>query len=93
MKIMKKPAPCAVALRYDTEKDQAPRVLAKGSGYIAQKIVQAARRHEIPLVHDPVAGELLSKAELGMEIPHEFYRAVAEILAFIYHLNDRPKVP
>ena len=90
---MKKPAPCAVALRYDSTKDRAPRVVAKGSGYIAAKIVQTARQNNIPLVHDPVVGDLLSRADLGMEIPPEFYQAVAEILAFIYRLNDRPEAP
>ena len=80
----------AVALRYDQQKNQAPCVLAKGSGYIADKIVQAAQQHEIPLVQDPVAGELLSRVDLGMEIPPEFYQAVAEILAFVYRLNKNP---
>ena len=50
--------------------------------------MQAAQEYGIPLVHDPVAGELLSKAELGMEIPPEFYQAVAEVLAFVYKLNN-----
>ena len=85
---MKKPSSHAVALKYDRQTDQAPCVVAKGSGYIAEKIVQAAQEHGVPLVQDPVAGELLSKAELGMEIPPEFYQAVAEVLAFVYQLND-----
>ena len=77
----------AVALRYDHQKDQAPCVLAKGSGYIAEKIIQAAQQYDIPLVQDPVAGELLSHVDLGETIPPEFYRAVAEILAFVYRLK------
>ena len=79
----------AVALRYDQKKDAAPCVLAKGSGYIAEKIIQAARQQGIPLVSDPVAGDLLSRVDIGTEIPSEFYRAVAEILAFVYRLNNR----
>ena len=78
----------AVALRYDHQKDHAPCVLAKGSGFIADKIIQAAQQYDIPLVRDPVAGELLSRVELGTEIPPDFYQAVAEILAFVYHLNN-----
>ena len=78
----------AVALRYDHHKDQAPCVLAKGSGFIADKIIQAAQQYDIPLVRDPVAGELLSRVDLGTEIPPDFYQAVAEILAFVYHLNS-----
>lgn len=84
---MERPVPHAVALGYDSEKDQAPRVLAKGSGPIAEKIIQAARQHGVPLVADPVAGELLGQIELGSEIRPEFYLAVAEILAFIYRLD------
>jgi FlhB-like protein len=93
MKDMKKPTQHAVALRYENKNDQAPCVIAKGAGYIAEKIVQAARQHDIPLVHDPVAGELLSNVDLGTEISPEFYQAVAEILAFVYHLNDMQKDP
>lgn len=78
----------AVALRYDQEKDAAPCVLAKGSGFIAEQIVQAAQAQGIPLIHDPVAGDLLRRVDLGAEIPPEFYRAVAEILAFVYRLNE-----
>jgi len=88
---VQKPTHHAVALRYENKKDQAPRVVAKGAGHIAEKIIQAARQHDIPLVHDPVAGELLSNVDLGTEISPEFYQAVAEILAFVYHLNDRLK--
>lgn len=78
----------AVALRYDHQKNQAPRVLAKGSGYVADQIIQAAQQYGIPLVQDPVAGDLLSRVDLGMEIPPEFYQAVAEVLAFVYNLNN-----
>lgn len=91
MKQPQKPTRHAVALRYEAKRDQAPCVIAKGSGYIAEKIVQAARLHDIPLVHDPVAGELLSNVDLGTEISPEFYQAVAEILAFVYHLNEMQK--
>jgi flagellar biosynthesis protein len=88
MKPMQKTTCHAVALRYENKRDQAPRVVAKGSGHIAEKIIKAARQHDIPLVHDPVAGELLSNVDLGTEVSPEFYQAVAEILAFVYHLND-----
>jgi flagellar biosynthesis protein len=84
-------APQAVALGYDKQRDRAPRVLAKGSGPIAAKIIQTAREHGVPLVADPVAGELLGQAALGAEIAPEFYRAVAEILAFVYRLEANLK--
>ena len=88
MKHPKKQIGQAVALRYDRQMDQAPCVVAKGSGYIAEKIIQAAKQHDIPLVCDPVAGELLHHVDLGTTISPEFYQAVAEILAFVYQLNE-----
>lgn len=88
---MPNPTQQAVALRYESQNDTAPRVVAKGAGPIAEKIIQAARQHDIPLVSDPVAGELISHVDLGMAIPSEFYQAVAEILAFVYHLNENCK--
>lgn len=89
--MLKRPRPHAVALRYDRERDQAPRVLAKGAGPIAAKIIAAAHAHDIPLVADPVAADLLAQAELGAEITPEFYQAVAEILAFVDRLDHRLK--
>jgi len=85
---MEKKSRQAVALRYDHQKNQAPCVLAKGSGYVADQIIQAAQQYGIPLVQDPVAGELLGRVDPGMEIPPEFYQAVAEVLAFVYRLNN-----
>ena len=78
----------AVALRYDAEQDKAPRVVAKGRGYIAEKIIQAARFHDIPLVMDSEMSQVLEALELDAPIPPEFYLAVAEILAFVYRLNE-----
>ncbi|MDJ0668998.1 MAG: EscU/YscU/HrcU family type III secretion system export apparatus switch protein [Desulfobacterales bacterium] len=81
----------AVALRYDAEQDQAPRVVAKGRGYIAEQIIQAARAHDIPLVVDSEMSPLLEALELDAPIPPEFYLAIAEILAFVYRINDRDR--
>lgn len=77
----------AVALRYDSESDQAPRVVAKGRGHIAKKIIEAANNHGIPLVVDPDMSSALGEMDLGAEISPQFYLAVAEILAFIYRLD------
>ena len=83
----------AVALGYDP-KDQAPQVLATGQGLVAQQIIEIAREHDIPLHQDPDLTELLSVLELGQDIPEVLYQAVAEILAFVYHLNGRvPDTP
>ena len=80
----------AVALRYDSEQDQAPRVVAKGRGPIAEKIIQAAKAHGVPLVADAGLSDLLEEIDLDTQIPPQFYQAVAEILAFVYRLNENP---
>jgi len=78
----------AAALQYKPKKDSAPRLVAKGSGWIAEKIIQTAREHNIPLKEDPHLVELLSTLDLYEEIPPDLYKAVAEILVFIYKMNN-----
>lgn len=79
----------AVALKYERGKDNAPRVIAKGKGYIGEKIIQIAKEHNIPIKEDPVLAEALSQIEINQEIPPELYKAVAEILAFIYRQTKK----
>lgn len=79
----------AVALQYDEV--NAPRVTAKGSGDIAQQILEIARRHQIPLQENSELVKVLSKIELGDQIPQALYLAVAEVIAFAYLLKG--KVP
>ena len=81
--------PLAVALRYDGE--NAPKVSAKGSGDLAQQILDIARQHNVPIQDNPELVKLLSRLELGDEIPRALYLAVAEVIAFAYML--RGKVP
>ncbi|MGD8483695.1 MAG: EscU/YscU/HrcU family type III secretion system export apparatus switch protein [Thioalkalispiraceae bacterium] len=81
--------PLAVALHYDGE--SAPHVSAKGYGALAEEIINIARDHEIPLQENAEMVYLLSKLELGEEIPEALYIAVAEIIAFAYYLQG--KVP
>jgi flagellar biosynthesis protein len=78
----------AAALRYKHGKDAAPVIVAKGSGWLAEKIIQAARDHDIPLKEDPYLLEILSALDLYQEIPPTLYQAVAEILVFIYQMNN-----
>ncbi|HPJ95709.1 MAG TPA: EscU/YscU/HrcU family type III secretion system export apparatus switch protein [Syntrophales bacterium] len=78
----------AAAIRYDPEKDAAPRVTAKGKGYVADKIIELAKKHGIPVKNDPGLVEILSRLDIDEQIPVEVYRAVAEILAFVYSLNS-----
>jgi flagellar biosynthesis protein len=76
--------PKAAALQYDRDKDRAPRLVAKGQGHIAERILEIAEEHRIPVQQDPVLLEVLSRLDIHEEIPPECYRVVAEILAFIY---------
>ena len=79
----------AVALQYDKEKNAAPKVTAKGSGKTAQKIIEIAQMHEIPIKKDKDLLEMLSKVELDKEVPSEMYKAVAEVFSFIYKMTKK----
>ena len=83
----------AVALRYNRQEDHAPKVAAKGRGYLAEKILELARAHNIPVREDKNLVQILSRLDLNQEVPPEVYRAVAEILAFIYRLSKQRPVP
>ena len=74
----------AVALRYERRKDSAPKVLAKGKGIIAEKIVELAKKHGIPVIEDEELVSFLVLLDLGEEIPPSLYKAVAKILALVY---------
>ena len=86
MKEVKKPL-LAAAIKYDGKKDAAPKVTAKGRGLVAEKIIELARKHDVPIMSDPALVQILSKLEINDHIPEELYRAVAEILAFVYSVN------
>ena len=77
----------AVALRYDGA--GAPRVIAKGRGVLAERILEVADEHSVPLHPDRGLVELLSRIDLGDDIPPELYVAVAQVLAFAYSLSGR----
>lgn len=78
----------AVALKYDIERDNAPKITAKGKGETASNIIKIAKEHHIPIKEDPDLLELLSQIDLDKEIPSSMYRAVAEIFSFIYDLSN-----
>lgn len=77
----------AVAVRYKAAEDSAPRVVAKGQGLIAERILEIARAEGIHIQEDPDLVGLLSKLDISSAIPEELYKAVAEVLAFVYRLN------
>lgn len=78
----------AAVLRYDPDEYAAPRVVAKGAGIIAEKIVQTAREHHIPVYQDQRIVEALLQTDVGSEIPPQLYQAVAEILVFVAQLDQ-----
>ena len=81
----------AVALTYELERDDAPRVAAKGKGMVAEKIIELARKHNITVREDADLALMLSKLDLDTPIPLEAYAAVAEILSYIYKANQAAK--
>lgn len=78
----------AVAIRYDIDKDAAPVVLAAGKGPVAEEILRVAEENQIPLFEDRKLAQLLSRIEIDTEVPAELYVLVAEILAFIFKLDQ-----
>lgn len=79
----------SIALGYDPESDRAPKVLAKGTGSIAEAILSIARKHGVHIHEDASLVRSLYVLELGQEIPEEFYVALAEILAFVYRVDKK----
>ena len=79
----------AVALRYEPEKQRAPKVVAKGRGFVAENILAAAQRNTIPVYQNKSLVNMLMALELDREIPPELYRAVAEVLAYVYRIDKR----
>lgn len=87
--VITNPTHYAVALRYDQETMAAPTVIAKGADYLAEKIKELARIHHIPIVENPEVARLLFKlTEVEEMIPETLYRAVAEILAYVYRIRQ-----
>lgn len=86
--VITNPTELAIALRYRAGEMSAPKVLGKGAGYVAQKIREVARANSIPIVENkPLARLLFKEVEIGREVPEALYRAVAEILAYVYRLR------
>ena len=78
-----------MALKYERERDGAPRVLAKGRGILAEKIVELAKKHNIPIIEDSELVSFLVSLEVGEEIPPSLYKAVAKVLAVVYSATRR----
>jgi flagellar biosynthesis protein len=79
----------AAALRYNKDKEYAPRLIAKGQGKSADNIIKIAQLHNLPIKKDEDLIELLSKVELDKEVPAALYKAVAEVFSFIYKTTNK----
>lgn len=77
----------AISLEYTAE--SVPKVTAKGTGYVAQQIIDLAKQHNIPIKQDPQLSEMLSQVELNQEIPPILYEAIAQVLVFAYKLSGK----
>ena len=86
--VVTNPTHVAVAIKYDAEKMDSPMVVAKGTELFAHKIKDIAREHNIPIIENPpVARALFRLVEINRQIPPDLYKAVAEILIFVYKLK------
>ncbi len=78
----------AVSLQYKKGNNSAPKVTAKGQGWMAEKIIKMARDNNIPIREDKDLLNLLSEIDVGQEVPESLYKVVAELLAWVYQLNQ-----
>ena len=88
--IVTNPEHISVAIQYDPATMQAPRIVAMGADHLAFRIRQIAMKHAIPIVErKPLARALYAQSKVGQEIPADHYKAVAEILAYVYRLKGK----
>lgn len=81
----------AVAVTYDSTVHEAPIISAKGTGIVADSIIREAEKHGVPMQENKSLVEMLSLLQLGEQIPPELYQVTAEILAFVYRIDQRVK--
>jgi flagellar biosynthesis protein len=79
------------ALKYENEKENAPKVVAAGTGYVAQKILEVALANGITVYHDDSAATLLTKLDVGQEIPPELYQIVVDIYIHLMKVSEEKK--
>ena len=88
--VITNPTHYAVAISYDADEAPAPIVIAKGEDYLAQKIKEVAKDNDIEIVENkPLARMLYANVDIGAQVPPELYAAVAEVLAYVYHIKGK----
>lgn len=79
----------AIALHYNKEQDNAPKILTKGKGNLAEQIIKIAELNNVPLYEDKILSEILDKINIGYEIPEYLFEIIAELYAFTYQLMQK----
>lgn len=79
----------AAALRYDNEQENAPKLIGRGSGFAAEKILALAEEHDVPITKDPTLISVLGALDVGAEIPPDLYGVIAEVLAWAYYADKQ----
>jgi len=88
--VITNPTHYAIALKYDDQKMEAPKVVAKGTDYVAQKIKLIAKENDVVMVENrPLARAMYDQVEIGHQVPEEFFKAIAEILAYVYRIKRK----
>jgi flagellar biosynthesis protein len=83
----------ASALRYDPKKNNAPVITAKGRGELAEKIIEIAKKENIPITKNNALADILDGLDIYEEIPPELYKVIANIFAFLHKLNEKAAKP
>lgn len=81
--------PRAAALKYDPQHDDAPVAVAIGQGHVAQRILDTAQKHDVPIVKDPALAGALAQLSVGDMIPRELYTLVAEVLIYVGNVDEK----
>lgn len=88
--VITNPTHFAIALKYDEDQMDAPRVVAKGTDFVAQKIKLIAKEHDVIMVENrPLARAMYDQVEIGQAVPEEFFKAIAEVLAYVYRIKRK----
>ena len=82
----------AVALKYKAYEDNAPKVLAKGKGEIAKKIIEKAKKYDVPMFQNEEIANMLLDVEVGEEVPAKMYNAVVEVFVWLYKLEEKAQL-
>jgi len=82
----------AVALKYKVYEDNAPKILAKGKGEIAKKIIEKAKKYDVPLFQNETLANMLLDVDVGEEVPPQMYKAVVEVFVWLYKLEEKAQL-